>query len=231
MNINPQSSASRGQRYLQRGLWAGVTIAVLLVFAGRFLVPTTSWLSTLAALTILLGYGGLATFYPSRLHRRHPDILSCAIFFGLLAAGVFTAEIILEYVLLPKDNSRYGLLEFGAVFALYTAAAFVVAFRSRRIRNGVLTSMASAFIASLVWAIAVLSVFYAFRGSQRQVLVLRAEGNYQDFARSGLSDFDTFIMQDFMGAIFFHLSLGLLVAAILGSVGGVLGIAIARLRK
>jgi len=54
---------------------------------------------------------------------------------------------------------------------------------------------------------------YAFRGSPRQVLVLRAEGNYEDFARSGMSDFNVFIMEDFMGATFFHLLLGLVVTA------------------
>ena len=52
---------------------------------------------------------------------------------------------------------------------------------------------------------------------------MRAEGDYEDFARSGMSDFNAFIMEDFLGAIFFHLLLGLLVAAVLGALGGVLG--------
>ena len=74
-------------------------------------------------------------------------------------------------------------------------------------------------------------VFYTFRGSPRQVQVLRAEGDYEDFARRGMSDFNAFIMEDFMGAIFFHLLLGLLVAAVLGALGGLLGKAIARFLK
>ena len=46
-----------------------------------------------------------------------------------------------------------------------------------------------------------------------------------------MSDFDSFIMEDFMGAIFFHLLLGLLAAAVLGVLGGLLGKAFARCRK
>jgi hypothetical protein len=122
-------------------------------------------------------------------------------------------------------------VEFGTVFLLYFASAVVSALRSRSVKNAVLTSVASAFIASLLWVIVVLAVFYAFRGSPRQALVLRAEGDYEDFARSGMSDFNAFIMEDFMGATFFHLLLGPLVAAVLGVLGGLLGKAIASCRK
>jgi hypothetical protein len=169
----------------------------------------------------------MAASCPQRLHRRDPDILRRATIFGLLGGAVFAGEIILEYILLPSDNSRYGMVEFGTVLLLYFASAL----RLRSIKSAVLTAMTSAFIASLVWVITLLVVFYAFRGSARQVQVLRAEGDYEDFARSGMSDFNTFIMEDFMGAIFFHLLLGLLVAAVLGALGGLLGKAIARFQK
>jgi len=217
--------------YLQKSLLFGVLVALALVLAGRLLVPATSLLSTIAASAILLAYGAMAASCPMRLHRRHPDILRWAMIFGLLAGAVFAGEIILEYVFLPTDNSHYGMVEFGTVLVLYFASAFVSAVRSLSIKNAVFTSVASAFIASLVWAITVLAVFYAFRGSPRQVLVLRAEGDYEDFARSGMRDFDAFIMEDFMGATFFHLSLGLLVAAVLGVLGGLLGKAVARVQK
>jgi hypothetical protein len=217
--------------YLRKSLLCGVVIALALVIAGRLSAPATSLLSTMAASAILLAYGGMAATCPIRLHRRHPDILSWAMIFGLLAGAVFAGEIILEYILVPANNSRYGMVEFGTVLILYFASAFVSALRSLSIKNAVLTSVSSAYIASLVWVITVLAVFYAFRGSPRQVLVMRAEGNYEDFARSGMSDFNAFIMEDFMGATFFHLLLGLLVAAVLGVLGGLLGKAIARLQK
>jgi hypothetical protein len=218
-------------KYLQNGLLFGVLVALALVIAGRLLVPATSLRSTIAASAILLAYGGMAAWCPIRLHRRHPDILTLAMIFGLLAGTVFASEIILEYIFLPTDNSHYGMMEFGAVFVLYFTSAFVSVLRSPGIKNAVFTSVASAFIASLIWAITVLAVFYAFRGSPRQVLVLRAEGDYEDFARSGRSDFNAFIMEDFMGATFFHLLLGLLVATVLGVLGGLLGKAIARFQR
>jgi hypothetical protein len=217
--------------YLQKGLMFGVVVAVVLIIVGRLLVPATSLHSTVAALAILLAYGGMAYFWPAWLHGRDPDVLRRAVVFGLLAGGVFASEIILEYFLPPSDNSRYGMVEFGTVFVLYFVSGFVSAFRSLNITNAVLTSVACAFIASLVWVITLLAVFYAFRGSPRQVQVFRAEGDYEDFARSGMNDFNTFIMEDFMGAAFFHLLLGLLVAAVLGILGGLLGKAFSRFQK
>jgi hypothetical protein len=46
--------------------------------------------------------------------------------------------------------------------------------------------------------------------------VWRAEGTYDDFARSGMSDIRAFVVQDFWGAGFFHLLAGLVLAGILG---------------
>ena len=227
----PTAARSDLAKHLRRGLLVGVAIALVFVLAGRLVAPTSSMISTVGASAMLLTYGVAAVLLPSRLNRRQPEILSRAVLFGGLAGAVFAGEVILEYVFLPADNTPYGMVEFGIVLTLYFAAAFVVAWRSGSLPNAVLTSVASAFIASLIWIITVLAVFYAFRGSARQAQVLRAEGDYEDFARSGMSDFNAFIMEDFMGAAFFHLLLGLVVAAILGLVGGLAGKAMARLRK
>jgi len=214
---------SRLPNNLQKSLLCGVVIALALIVVGRLLIPTTALISVASSSTILVVYGWLAFIWPSRLYRRHADILRVAIRFGLLAGAVFAGEVLLEYVLLPADNTLFGLVEFGTVFILYFAAAFVVARRTGSLRNALLSSVASAFIASLLWVIIVLMVFYIFHGSAQQALVLRAEGDYEDFARSGLSDFNAFIMEDFMGATFFHLLLGPMVAAVLGILGGLLG--------
>ena len=214
---------SRLPNNLQKSLLCGVVIALALIVVGRLLIPTTALISVASSSTILVVYGWLAFIWPSRLYRRHADILRVAIRFGLLAGAVFAGEVLLEYVLLPADNTLFGLVEFGTVFILYFAAAFVVARRTGSLRNALLSSVASAFIASLLWVIIVLTVFYIFHGSAQQALVLRAEGDYEDFARSGLSDFNAFIMEDFMGATFFHLLLGPMVAAVLGILGGLLG--------
>jgi len=226
-----QTAADSLPGNLQKSLLCGVVIAMALIVVGRLLIPTTALISVAGSLTILLGYGWLAVIWPLRLYRHHADILHMAIRFGLLAGAVFAIEVLLEYVLLPTDNTLFGLVEFGLVFCLYFAAALVVALRTGSLKNALLSSVASAFIASLLWVIVVLMVFYIFRGSAQQALVLRAEGDYEDFARSGLSDFNAFIMEDFMGATFYHLLLGPLVAAVLGFLGGLLGKASAALIK
>jgi hypothetical protein len=217
--------------YLRWGLLSGVLVALTLVILGRHLVPATSLLSTAAASVALLLYAALAALLPFRLHARCPEILRASVIFGLLAGAVFVSEIVLEYVFLPSDNSRWGYVEFGAVFALYFLSALTIGFRVRNILSAVLAACASSVIASLMWVITVLTVFYLFRGSAQQVAVFTAEGDFEDFARSGMRHFDAFMMEDFMGATFFHLLLGVLVAAVLGFPGGLLGKATAALRN
>ena len=218
-------------RYVRWGLLVGVAVALSLVLTGQVLVPTASIWSTLAAMVTLLAYGVAAAIFPLRLYRSQPDVLRVSTVFGLLAGGVFCAEMILEYAFTPARNRSWGLVEFGAVFLLYFAAGLVCVFRTRNFKAAVATSVASAFIASLVWVITLLVVLYAFRGSARQELVLRTEGEYEDFVRSGMSDFSAFLMEDLMGATVFHLSLGLVVAAVLGAIGGLVGKVVLRLRK
>jgi hypothetical protein len=216
---------------LQAAVLAGVGIGIALVIFGWILVPATNLFSIGAALTILAIYGLLGRFFPARLYRLNPHILQLAIGFGLCAGVVFVSEMLWEYLALPADNSTLELLEFGSVFGLYLLAGLLIGQRTRQIRQAVLTAASSAMIGSLIWLIAMLVIFYAFRGSLRQVHVFQIEGNYQDFARSGMDDFDALVMEDFMGAGFFHLLLGPLVAIILGVLGGLLGKALARIHR
>ena len=69
------------------------------------------------------------------------------------------------------------------------------------------------------------------RGTTFQEQFFRTEGTYDDFARSGISDFRTFIMGDLFGGAFFHLLLGGLAGALLGSIGGGLMVGVNRLIK
>ena len=64
-----------------------------------------------------------------------------------------------------------------------------------------------------------LSTYYAFMGTARQEQVLTADQVFEDFKRSGMTDLRAFIMQDYLGGVFFHLLLGLIVAGLLGLMG------------
>ena len=114
---------------------------------------------------------------------------------------------------------------------IYFSAGGWLALLRQRVRDSVTGAALAAVVSSLVWCIFILATFYLFFASSRQEQVLRAEGDYDDFSRSGMSSFQTFIMEDFLGATFFHLLLGPLVAAVLGGLGGLTGSWLVRIRR
>jgi hypothetical protein len=216
---------------LQTGFLLGVLVAFGLVLYGQVHISHTSALSLAGAGIILLSYATLGWKGPALLGRQAPVVPTVIISLGLLAGAIFTGEMVLEYILLPADNTRYGYVEFGSVFLLYLIAGVIPALNRLPFRSSVLSGVATAIISSLIWFVAVLACFYLFYGTERQTQVFRVEGNYEDFRRSGAADFASFIMEDFLGAGFFHLLLGPLIAGILTCVGGVIGRVLARLRS
>ncbi len=124
-----------------------------------------------------------------------------------------------------------GAVEYGLVFALLFLVGLWVAYQTKVLRYGILAAVWGAIIGGLIWYIAVLFIFCLFHGTPQQTQVFRAEGNSEDFARSGLKDFDTFVMEDFMGAGFYHSLLLPVVAALLGTIGAAIGKVFARMRK
>jgi hypothetical protein len=218
-------------RTLRTAFLLAVVAAVGLVLYGWGHFPHVSTRSLAGAGVVLLLYAVLGWKGPAVLGQQPPVVTTVAISLGLFAGAIFAGEMVLEYILLPPDNTRFGYVEFGSVFLLYLIAGVVPGFKRLPFRCSVLSGIATAVIGSLIWLIAVLACFYWFYGTERQAQVFRAEGNYDDFRRSGMADFPTFIMEDFLGAGFFHLLLGPLVAGILASVGGLVGKGVARLRK
>jgi len=216
---------------LRSGILLGIVIAFCLVFYGFNHFPRTNLRSLSGAISVLLLYCLIGWKGTPFLMRQPPAIGKAVMIAGLLAGVVFVGEVILEYIILPADNTRFGLVEFGLVFAIYFAAGAYVTYQRFAFRLSVLAGASSAIIGSLIWFIAILASFYLFFGTDRQSRVFRAEGNYDDFHRSGMTDFPTFIMEDFFGAGFFHLLLGPIIAAILASLGGLAGMGLARLSK
>jgi len=209
----------------------GVIVAIALVLFGWILVPAERVVPVLAAIAILIIYGAVVWFATPGIEKLNPAILSIAIECGLIAGLIFVSEIILEYVLLPKDNTTFGLIEFGSVFFIYFLSGLITALQTKNIRNGVLSAIWTAMIATLMWAIAVLAMDYLFRGTPQQTKVFQAEGNYADFAQSGMTNFNAFIMEDFMGAVFYHSLLGPMLAALFGLIGGLIGRGISKVRS
>lgn len=200
------------------GLALGAGAGLLLVGYGVAEHHKASLLSVAAAAAILIGYGAVGL----RLRRANSSgDLEAACIAGLAAGGVFGTEILLEYIYLPSSNVIWGYAEFGTVFLIYAVAAGWAAWRGRPIGAAVRVAALTAVIASLIWCLVLLSTFYAFEGTSAQIAVLIAEGDPEDFVRSGMSDYRTFLIEDLFGATFFHLLLGPLIAAILGLVSSV----------
>ena len=218
---------------MKRGFLWGLGIVFVLLIYGAFRFPSALRdLSGLAGnLVILITYGLAFQLWFLRLETRAPEVLQAGWQTGLVIGVVFVMEMLLEYVLTPSDNSLLGLVEYGTVFVIILLLSAWMAYHTGKFRNGLFTAILGAMIGSMIWFMAILAFYYLFYGTARQTQLFRAEGTFEDFARSGMTDFDAFAMQDFWGAGFFHSILLPLLAAIFGSVGSLLGISLAWLRN
>jgi hypothetical protein len=216
-------------------LWAVMATAALAVFGaattpGFFAGGLVRWVGVPAVLAILTAYGVAVALGVPATQRRAPEALAVAWPLGLAAGAVYAAEILSEYAVRPADNTAWGLTEFGVVFTLFLTAGGVSAWRTGRLGPAALAGLWTAMISALCWYAVALAVFYAFRGTPAQEAVLRAEGDYDDFRSSGMTDFRLFMMQDFLGAGFFHLLLSPLLGTLLGGFGAASGLIARRLR-
>ena len=209
----------------------GAALGLSLVAYGVFLTPTTRLLSIAAAATVLIAYAAVAWFVVPVVSGRYPAAMHAAEWAGLVAGTIFAAEICSEYVFLPRNNAPWGEVEFGLVFLVYASAGLWVAFMGFRIREAMIAGSFSAVVSSLVWCVFVLATFYLFYGTDRQRQVFQAEGDFDDFHRSGMSNFPAFITEDFFGATFYHLLLGPALGSVLGFIGGVIGQLPARIKS
>ena len=184
------------------------------------------WAGLAAVAAILAAYGAAGRVGIAAARRA--GVLRVAGPAGLAAGGIYGAEVLLEYLVRPADNTAWGLAEFGGVFALMALAGGLIAMRTRRLRPALAGGAWTGMIGALIWYVVVLAAFCALRGSAAQDAVFRAEGNYEDFARSGLRDFQVFVVQDVLGAGFFHLLLSPIFGVMLGALGGGVGLLIPR---
>ena len=219
-----------------RSRWAsGAAMTAALLAFGVLTTPGFfqagwSWLGFPAVVAILTAYAFAGVFVAPVLARREPEVPYSGTLPGLIAGGVYAAEILLEYALRPVDNTAWGIVEFGLVFALIAVAGARAGWRTGRFWPAALAGAWTAMTASLVWYLVALAVFLAFRGTFWQDMVLRAEGDVEDFYRSGMTDYRLFVMQDFVGAGFYHLLLSPVFGVVLASLGAVPAVVARRLR-
>jgi len=231
-------NVSNNGKLVRNGITLGVAANTLLVCIGILIHPASisgsgGLLSLLGPVLILASYfvvGRRADHAPSACAELATLVGAR---FGFAAGFVFASEILLEYLILPdtRTNIRLGWIEYGTAFLLFGLAGLWTSYRTGLAVEGVRAAFWSAIIASLIWLAVLLLATYAFWGTARQEQVFRAEGNYEDFVRSGMHDFLSFTLQDLRGASFFHLLLAPAIAAVIGLAAGGLGSALRRIRS
>lgn len=212
---------------LQKAMLALAGLNLALIGYGLILFPQALTASSdgpkglVASFIILTCYALVGWFGSGPSFRASPVAFRWGVRAGLLIALNFGVFILLEYILQPEGgaNALLGFLQFGGMMFVFMFLGVAVTLASGRVRYGTLAAIWSALVGSLSWFSLVMLVYFAFLGTARQEHVLRIE-NQEDFVRSGMDDFRAFVMQDFMGACFFHLLLSPVIAAILGSLGG-----------
>jgi hypothetical protein len=216
--VSTPSLATRVERGIRV---ASLTVVALLLYGWK-LAPSVD---PAAPFLVLAGYGIVAHRGLRALEQGDRKILHAIVICGILAAAVSVPSILIEYAGRTVDNR----LMLGSIAALCAMAGAFAAWRTTRICDGVFGATLSAMIGSLASVMAVLAPYYVLRGTAVQDRFFLTEGDYDDFARSGMTDFNTWVIGDLFGGTFFHLLLGALVAAAIGGFAGIAALGCRRL--
>jgi hypothetical protein len=207
---------------VRRGLFAALLLVLLLAVYLWTLAPTLGIAAPILAIVV---YAVVAHYGVRTASAADPAIVRAIAVCGVLSAVVFGPSILIEYAGRTVDN---GVM-LGAVAVFSSIAAALAAWRTRRVGVAVYASTLSAMIGSLAFVTAVLGSYALLRGTALQDRFFRTEGDYDDFARSGMTDFNRWVIEDLFGGVFFHLLLGALIAAVLGLLVGTLAIGCLRI--
>lgn len=210
----------------RRVFFAATVAAILLVLFGwwrfREVLPRSSATALLTATAVLLVYLAVGYAGVPVATRRHPEAMRVGSWFGLLLGGMFAVQIVIEYLVpvTPRLDGLLGWVTFGSLPPLCFAAGATATFRTRRWRDSIVAPTWAMLIGSAVWIVALLATYYSFVGTPQERRLFDAENVREDYRRSGESDLRAFLMVDYCGACFFHLTLGPAMGAICGGAGG-----------
>jgi hypothetical protein len=226
-------------RAVRLGMVAGVVCAFCLIAYGLYGARTTLGPSAAtgvaAAAVVLPAYAATAWFGVAPSIRAEPRAFRLGCRAGVAVSAVFAFQVFGEY-LLPvtgRVDQAVGLIVFGGLLPLNfvlgavarTAAARAPAVPGPgsaapgRFRAGVVASLWAMMIGSLAWLNCLLAAYLAFRGTAAERRLFDAEGVGADFARSGEHDLRAFLITDYLGACFFHLTLGPAIGAACAGLG------------
>jgi hypothetical protein len=199
-------------RAVRRGmvLGAGVTIALIGYGVWRFpsvvTVPADAPLAVVTGIGIATVYAIVGWFGPRIPGMRDPRVFRQGVRFGLGAGVLFAASMLGEY-LVPHDETQNVILAkttFRLVFLILAAAGFAATLATRRATAGPPAAVWAALVASQIWFILLLTIYYAFIGTPQEARFLEVDQVLADFRRSGMRDLRAFVFEDYMGGGFFQ---------------------------
>ena len=174
-------------------------LAINLVAYGVYQFPGASPLGISGAFVALIGYAVVAFTVVRAMQHRAAAVLGIATRTGLAAAAVFTAEICLEYVFVPRSTVAWGYVELGLVALIYSWAGVWLTVERHTMRDTVLGTAFAAMLSLVIWDFFVLGAFFLFHGPARPHQVPLAE------------------MENLFDATFVRLILGPFIAAIVAA--------------
>jgi hypothetical protein len=209
----------------------GVGLALVLIAYGLLSYPTTltaspdGWRGLVGVLVILVIYEAAFLWGTRIMERTYPSVLRTGLLFGTAGGLLFAFQLLFDYLypMTSGQDGTFSLFTFGALFLLFFLSGIAGAWQTGHTRHGIISALWSALVSSLAWFILLWIVYFAFTGTAQETRFLEIDQTLADFQRSGMSDLRAFIMQDYLGAGFFHLILGPIAALIFGFLGGLFG--------
>jgi hypothetical protein len=211
------------KRHLPGAVTALAVLSTLLAFLGLVRTPSAaSGSGVLAFAGVLVAQAAcvVASRYgPLSVRRVAPAALAIGVPLGAAVGLLYGLVLVAEYA--SAAVSRHDVLLGYLIVAALAGAALLAgglgAHRGRGFRAGLSSALWTAIAEYLVWYPVVLLIHHTYHGTAAETRALRAEGTYDEFARSRMTDFRAFVVQDLFGAGFYHLIADVILALALGS--------------
>ena len=122
----------------------------------------------------------------------------------------------------PTISAQTSLIAYGLFLILILVSGILGGRQTGKLTSAITTALWCVLTALLIWFCVEFAAYLLFSNTPSGAAFIRDEMQ-ADFIRSGATDYQAFALGDFFGAGFYHLSLGLIFATILGSIGRVVG--------
>jgi len=213
---------------VQRTIILLIIADVLLLVVGLLRYPTSLQEGGVPGITadiaILLLYGYIALVSPIRTSAANRRLLRLGFAVGLTGALALCVDLVSSYFV-HRDataSAFWSLGTYGIFLLLLLITGIIGSAQTGRFISGVTAAVWAVLVALPVWFFCEFAAYYLFGTSGIGAEFMRQEMQ-ADYARSGSSDYQGFVMADFFGAGFFHPLLMLILGILLGMAGAAIG--------